>query len=43
MISCKLIRHTPDPDRTVAMSAHLCYSPKGTNFPACHGRFEGAF
>lgn len=29
MISCKLIRYTPDPDRTVAMSAHLCYSPLG--------------
>ena len=29
MISCKLIRYTPDPDRTVAMSAHLCYSPIG--------------
>ena len=29
MISCKLIRYTPEPDRTVAMSAHLCYSPIG--------------
>lgn len=25
----KLIRHTPDPERTVAMSARLCYSPIG--------------
>ena len=29
MISCKLIRYTPEPDRTVAMSARLCYSPIG--------------
>jgi thymidylate synthase (FAD) len=26
----KLIRHTPDPDRTVAAAARLCYSPAGT-------------
>ena len=25
----KLIRYTPDPDKTVAMSARLCYSPIG--------------
>ncbi len=25
----KLVRHTPDPERTVAMSARLCYSPIG--------------
>lgn len=25
----KLIRHTPEPERTVAMSARLCYSPIG--------------
>lgn len=25
----KLLRHTPDPERTVAMSARLCYSPIG--------------
>lgn len=25
----KLIRYTPDPERTVAMSARLCYSPIG--------------
>jgi thymidylate synthase (FAD) len=29
MIHCKLIRYTPEPDRTVAMSARLCYSPIG--------------
>ena len=23
----KLLRHTPEPDKTVAMSARLCYSP----------------
>ena len=28
-MSCKLVRHTPDPERTVAMSARLCYSPIG--------------
>ena len=25
----KLVRHTPEPERTVAMSARLCYSPIG--------------
>lgn len=25
----KLIRHTPEPERTVAMAARLCYSPAG--------------
>ena len=25
----KLLRHTPEPDKTVAMSARLCYSPIG--------------
>lgn len=25
----KLLRHTPEPERTVAMSARLCYSPIG--------------
>ena len=25
----KLLRYTPEPDRTVAMSARLCYSPIG--------------
>lgn len=25
----KLISHTPDPQRMVAMSARLCYSPVG--------------
>jgi thymidylate synthase (FAD) len=29
MMQVKLIRYTPDPDKTVAMSAHLCYSPIG--------------
>lgn len=29
MMSVKLLRYTPDPDRTVAMSARLCYSPIG--------------
>ena len=29
MMHVKLIRYTPDPDRTVAMSARLCYSPIG--------------
>ena len=24
-----LLRHTPDPDKTVALSARLCYSPVG--------------
>ena len=24
-----LIRHTPDPDKSVALSARLCYSPVG--------------
>lgn len=28
-MSCKLVRYTPDPERTVAMSARLCYSPIG--------------
>ena len=25
----KLVRHTPEPERTVAMSARLCYSSIG--------------
>ena len=25
----KLLRHTPEPEKTVAMSARLCYSPIG--------------
>ena len=25
----KLLRHTPEPEKTVAMSARLCYSPVG--------------
>ena len=25
----KLVRYTPEPERTVAMSARLCYSPIG--------------
>ena len=25
----KLLRHTPEPEKTVAMSACLCYSPVG--------------
>ena len=25
----KLVRYTPEPERTVAMSARLCYSPTG--------------
>ena len=25
----KLVRHTPEPEKTVAMSARLCYSPIG--------------
>ena len=25
----KLVRYTPEPERTVAMSARLCYSPVG--------------
>ena len=25
----KLVRHTPEPERTVAMSPRLCYSPRG--------------
>ena len=25
----KLLRYTPEPDKTVAMSARLCYSPIG--------------
>ena len=29
MMQVKLIRYTPEPDKTVAMSAHLCYSPIG--------------
>ena len=29
MIHVKLLRYTPEPDRTVAASAHLCYSPIG--------------
>ncbi len=28
-IKVKLLRHTPEPDKTVAMSARLCYSPVG--------------
>ena len=24
-----LLRHTPDPDKSVALSARLCYSPVG--------------
>lgn len=28
-IKVKLVRHTPDPERTVSMSARLCYSPIG--------------
>ena len=24
-----LVRHTPDPDKSVALSARLCYSPVG--------------
>ncbi|MGM0366158.1 MAG: FAD-dependent thymidylate synthase [Actinomycetota bacterium] len=26
----KLLRHTPEPERTVALAARLCYSPVGT-------------
>src|SRR5574344_2138186 len=29
MMQVKLIRYTPEPDKTVAMSARLCYSPIG--------------
>lgn len=29
MMMVKLVRHTPEPERTVAMSARLCYSPIG--------------
>lgn len=29
MISCKLLKYTPEPEKTVAMSARLCYSPIG--------------
>ena len=29
MCSSDLVRHTPEPERTVAMSARLCYSPIG--------------
>ena len=29
MMHVKLLRYTPEPDRTVAMSARLCYSPIG--------------
>ncbi|MHB9095398.1 MAG: FAD-dependent thymidylate synthase [Eubacteriales bacterium] len=29
MMKIKLINHTPDPDRTVAAAARLCYSPAG--------------
>ena len=29
MLSVKLLRHTPDPEKTVALSARLCYSPIG--------------
>jgi len=29
MMRVKLLRHTPDPERTVALSARLCYSPIG--------------
>ncbi len=28
-LQVKLLRHTPEPERTVAMSARLCYSPVG--------------
>ena len=29
MMNVKLLRYTPEPDKTVAMSARLCYSPIG--------------
>lgn len=29
MMKVKLLRYTPEPDKTVAMSARLCYSPIG--------------
>lgn len=29
MIKVKLIQHTPEPERTVALAARLCYSPVG--------------
>src|SRR5574344_1583379 len=29
MMQVKLVRYTPEPERTVAMSARLCYSPIG--------------
>ena len=29
MMQVKLLRYTPEPDKTVAMSARLCYSPIG--------------
>ena len=31
----KLLRHTPEPDKTVAMSARLCYSPIGAALFLC--------
>ena len=29
MIQVTLLEHTPEPERVVAMSARLCYSPSG--------------
>ena len=29
MIKVKLLEHTPNPERVVAMAARLCYSPIG--------------
>lgn len=29
MIKVNLVRHTPDPEKTVALAARLCYSPIG--------------
>ena len=29
MIKVKLLEHTPEPERVVAMAARLCYSPIG--------------
>ena len=31
MIRVALLEHTPDPERVVAMSARLCYSPSGAS------------
>ena len=48
----KLVRHTPEPEKTVAMSARLCYSPIGAaqleekisdEQAAALVRFDGAF